>query len=359
MSNWLSNFIRPKIRSIVGQKEVPDNLWQKCPSCEGMLFNRDLTDNLNVCYHCGHHLKITVRDRLKLLFDDSKFVELAVPSVPADPLKFRDKKKYSDRLKDSIAKTHRNDAIFVAQGTIGGQNTIIAAFDFEFMGGSMGTAVGEGIVRAAEVATQKKAALIAIPASGGARMQEGILSLIQMPRTTIAVQMMKDAGLPYIVLLTDPTTGGVSASFAMLGDIHIAEPGAMIGFAGKRVIEETIREQLPAGFQTAEYLLEHGMVDLVVARKELKDTIAKLLDVLMKKDKPDLRKFKPNGSIGTGFGSSIASAIGNGLSSYGPGFRAHHNNATTVAAVTEPENVLSAPANSDDPVVKADRARLA
>ncbi len=336
MSNWLSNFIRPKIRSIVGQKEVPDNLWQKCSSCEGMLFNRDLAENLNVCYHCGHHLKLTVQERLRLLFDDAKFSEIAVPIVPIDPLKFRDKKKYADRLKDSQAKTNRNDAIFVAQGTIGGSNAVIAAFDFDFMGGSMGTGVGEGIVRAAEVATQRKAALIAIPASGGARMQEGILSLIQMPRTTIAVQMMKDAGLPYIVLLTDPTTGGVSASFAMLGDIHIAEPGAMIGFAGKRVIEETIREQLPPGFQTSEYLLEHGMVDLVVPRKELKETIARLLDVLMRKDKPDVRKPRPGDASGTftgAIGSALAGSIG------GRGFKA--------ALVETSVDELPEPANTD------------
>ncbi len=279
--NWISNIIRPKIRSFVQQKEVPDNLWQKCPSCEGMLFHRDLEKNLNVCYHCGCHMKIDILRRLSLLFDDCKFEELPLPSVPADPLKFKDRKRYADRIKETQTKTGRNEAITIARGTIGGQKVIIAGFDFSFMGGSMGSAVGEAIVSAAEAAVREKAALIAIPASGGARMQEGMISLIQMPRTIIAVNMVKEAGLPYIVLLTDPTTGGVSASFAMVGDIHIAEPGAMIGFAGKRVIEETIREKLPEGFQTAEYLLEHGMVDMVVARKDLPATLGRVLELLM------------------------------------------------------------------------------
>jgi acetyl-CoA carboxylase carboxyl transferase subunit beta len=279
--NWLTNYIRPKIQSIVGPKDVPDNLWQKCPSCSGMLFHRDLAENMNVCSHCGHHLKMPVKDRLELLFDNGVYKRIDVPNVPSDPLKFKDKKKYVDRLKDAQSKTGEKEAIIVADGEIGGMPTIVAAFNFDFMGGSMGAAVGEGIVRAAETAVAKNAALIAIPASGGARMQEGMVSLIQLPRSVIAVRMVKDAGLPYIVLLTDPTTGGVSASFAMLGDIHMAEPGCMIGFAGKRVIEETIREQLPSGFQTAEYLRDHGMVDMVVPRKELKETMARLLNLLM------------------------------------------------------------------------------
>ncbi len=284
MSNWLSDFIRPKIRSIVGAKDVPDNLWEKCPSCEAMLYAKDLAENLHVCHQCGHHLKFSVHDRLNLLFDDGAWANVPVPTVPFDPLKFKDKKKYADRIKESQAKTNEKDAIIVAEGKINGLATIIAAFNFDFMGGSMGTAVGEGIVRAAEIAIQKRASLIVIPSSGGARMQEGLLSLMQMPRTTVAVRMVKDAGLPYIVLLTNPTTGGVSASFAMLGDIHIAEPGAMIGFAGKRVIEETIREKLPDDFQTAEYLKEHGMVDMVVARKDLKETLGRILDLLMRRN---------------------------------------------------------------------------
>jgi acetyl-CoA carboxylase carboxyl transferase subunit beta len=315
LSNWLTNFIRPKIRSIVGAKDVPDNLWQKCPSCDGMLFNKDLQDNLNVCYHCGHHLKISVKDRLTMLFDHGQYQIVRVPDVPADPLKFKDKKKYTDRLKDSIAKTGEKDAILVAEGQMGQIPVVIAAFNFDFMGGSMGATVGEGLVKAAELAVQRKAALIAIPASGGARMQEGIVSLIQMPRTTIAVQMVKDAGLPYFVLLTDPTTGGVSASFAMLGDIHIAEPGSMIGFAGKRVIEETIREQLPADFQTAEYLKDHGMVDMVVERKNLRETFIRLLSLIMLKDQRSGRYGSSSssqasfGTQGTNKGSSPSNSI--------------------------------------------------
>jgi acetyl-CoA carboxylase carboxyl transferase subunit beta len=292
--NWISNFIRPKIRSFVHQKEVPDNLWQKCPACEGMLFSRDLEKNLNVCYHCGQHLKIDILRRMELLFDDGKFKEMPLPAVPADPLKFKDRKKYSDRIKESQAKTGRNEAIIIAKGKIGGQTVVVAGFDFSFMGGSMGSAVGEAIVSAAEIAVREKAALLAIPASGGARMQEGVISLVQMPRTIIAVDMVKDAGLPYIVLLTDPTTGGVSASFAMVGDIHIAEPGAMIGFAGKRVIEETIREKLPEGFQTAEYLLEHGMVDMVVSRKDIPATLGRLLDLLMCRKKDEGTRSRKN-----------------------------------------------------------------
>jgi acetyl-CoA carboxylase carboxyl transferase subunit beta len=281
--NWLNNFIRPKIRSLVTQqKEIPDNLWQKCPSCEGMLFNRDLSENMHVCYHCGHHMKIAVSERLKFLFDDGKWDEIRVPRVAQDPLKFKDRKKYADRLKESQAKSHRDDGIVVAKGQISGLPIVVAAFDFEFMGGSMGVAVGEGLVRAADEAVKSSAALLVIPASGGARMQEGALSLMQMPRTIIAVEQVKEAGLPYLVLLTDPTTGGVSASFAMVGDIHIAEPGCMIGFAGKRVIQETIREDLPPGFQTAEYLMSHGMVDMVVARKDIRATLSRLLTLIMK-----------------------------------------------------------------------------
>lgn len=301
--NWLTNFIRPGLRSIVGeQKEVPDNLWQKCPSCEGMLFHTELKAARNVCYHCGHHLKIGVMDRLNLLFDDGKYEKFPLPNVPADPLKFKDKKKYADRMRDSQNKTKEKDALVIAKGTIGGQDAVVAAFNFDFMGGSMGTAVGEGIVRAAEKAVKHKAALIVIPASGGARMQEGALSLMQMPRTTIAVNMVKAENLPYIVLLTDPTTGGVSASFAMLGDIHLAEPGTTIGFAGRRVIEETVREKLPEDFQTAEYLVDHGMVDAVVARKDQNAEIGKILTLLMDTSQEYVReeKSRKNGKNGNG-----------------------------------------------------------
>jgi acetyl-CoA carboxylase carboxyl transferase subunit beta len=281
--NWLTNFVRPKIRGLMGsKKEVPDNLWDKCPGCAAMLFRRELEDNLNVCRHCGYHLKLDPLRRLELLFDGGRYQTVDLPRVPADPLKFRDQKRYIDRLKDARHKTGRKDAIVVAEGTLGGSKAVIAAFDFTFMGGSMGMAVGEAIVTAARRAVMAHAPLIAIPASGGARMQEGALSLMQMPRTIIAVDEVKNAGLPYIVILTDPTTGGVTASFAMVGDIHIAEKGAQIGFAGARVIENTIRETLPPGFQRSEYLLEHGMVDIVVERKDLRETLIRVLGLLRK-----------------------------------------------------------------------------
>jgi acetyl-CoA carboxylase carboxyl transferase subunit beta len=278
--NWITNYVRPKIRALVAPRDVPENLWQKCPKCGAMLFQKDLEASLHVCPQCGHHMRIGPKARLGMLFDDGHYQTIELPKVPADPLKFRDQKRYSDRLKEAQAKTGAPDAIVVAHGTIGRYPTVIAAFDFSFMGGSMGIAVGEGILAAAKLAVLQKASLIVIPASGGARMQEGILSLMQMPRTIIATQMVKEASLPYIVLLTDPTTGGVSASFAMVGDIHISEPGAQIGFAGARVIEETIRETLPEGFQRAEYLLAHGMVDMVVARKDLRQRLMTIFDLL-------------------------------------------------------------------------------
>lgn len=281
--NWLTNFVRPKIRALVGpKKEIPDNLWEKCPGCSAMLFKRELEENLNVCRACGYHLKLGPVKRLELLFDDGNYKTIDVPKVLVDPLKFKDQKRYAERLKDAQSKTKRQDAIIVAEGTMGGQKAVAAVFDFGFMGGSMGMGVGEAIVTAARRAVANKAALIVVPASGGARMQEGALSLMQMPRTIIAANEVKDAGLPYIVILTDPTTGGVTASFAMVGDIHIAEKGAQIGFAGARVIENTIRETLPPGFQRSEYLLEHGMVDVVVERKQLRDTLIRILRLLHK-----------------------------------------------------------------------------
>ncbi|PJB72687.1 MAG: acetyl-CoA carboxylase carboxyl transferase subunit beta [Alphaproteobacteria bacterium CG_4_9_14_3_um_filter_47_13] len=299
--NWLTNFIRPKIRSIVEQKEVPDNFWQKCPACADMLFHRDVKEKLNVCSHCGYHMYISVSERLATLFDEGQYKELPLPRVPYDPLKFKDRKKYSDRLRESRSKTHRDDALVIAQGTIGNMNAVIAAFDFSFMGGSMGAAVGEGIVAAAEMAVHKNAAFIVIPSSGGARMQEGMVSLMQMPRTIIAAEMVKEAKLPYIVILTDPTTGGVSASFAMVGDIHIAEPGCTIGFAGKRVIQETIREDLPDDFQTAEYLLTHGMVDMVVSRSEMRGTLIRILDLVFNKTKKsETKKYGGHDDSGRG-----------------------------------------------------------
>lgn len=280
--SWLSEFVRPKIRALVGGNDVPDNLWHKCPSCEQMLFHRELEEHLHVCHACGHHMRISAKQRLEVLFDDGAFTRVDLPAVTPDPLKFRDSRRYTDRLKDAQSKSGEREAILVGHGTIGGQAAVVAAFDFAFMGGSMGQAVGAGLLTAADTALARNAALIAVPASGGARMQEGMLSLIQMPRTVIAVDRVREAGLPYIVLLTDPTTGGVSASFAMLGDIQIAEPGATIGFAGKRVIQDTVREELPDGFQTAEYLRDHGMVDMVVPRGELSATIGRLLSLLNK-----------------------------------------------------------------------------
>lgn len=280
--NWITNFVRPKIKALISsKKDVPDNLWQKCPGCEAMLYHQDLVKHLRVCHHCGHHLRMSVTERLEMLFDNGVYEVEELPKTAVDPLKFKDRKKYIDRLKDAQNATGRKDGIVVAAGDIGGQKAVIAAFDFSFMGGSMGAGVGDGLVTAARRAVSLKAPFIVIPASGGARMQEGIISLMQMPRSVIAVEQVKEARLPYIVLLTDPTTGGVSASFAMLGDIQIAEPGAQIGFAGRRVIQETIRASLPEGFQTAEYLKDHGMVDMVVPRGELHQTLSSLLNLLM------------------------------------------------------------------------------
>ncbi len=278
--SWLTNFVRPKIQALVRKTEVPDNLWEKCPNCGQMIFHRELEANLRVCPHCGHHMRLPVLKRLELLFDDGAFTRVDLPKPDLDPLKFRDRKRYTDRLKESQSATGEADAIVVALGRIGGHPAVVAGFNFEFMGGSMGVAVGDGLVAAARLAVGESAPLIVIPASGGARMQEGILSLMQMPRSIIAVDEVREMGLPYIVLLTDPTTGGVSASFAMMGDIAIAEPGAVIGFAGARVIEETIREKLPPGFQRAEYLLEHGMVDMVVPRGELRQALIRLTSLI-------------------------------------------------------------------------------
>ena len=278
--NWLTNFVRPKLRELVGQKEVPDNLWHKCTGCGEMIFHRDLEKSLRVCDHCGHHMRLPTPVRLKMLFDDGAYDVIDLPETVVDPLKFRDRKRYSERLKDAQVKTGATDALTVAHGTMGGIGVVIAVLDFQFMGGSMGVAVGEGILAAARLAVVQGAPLIAISSSGGARMQEGILSLMQLPRTTVAIDEVREASLPYIVVLGDPTTGGVSASFAMLGDVAMAEPGAVIGFAGVRVIEQTIRETLPEGFQRAEYLLDHGMIDMVVHRSELRQTLIRVLGLL-------------------------------------------------------------------------------
>ncbi len=279
--NWITNYVRPKIRALVEKPgDQADNLWEKCDSCGSMIFHRELTANHRVCTSCNHHMRLGARARLELIFDPGSITYHPLADCVVDPLKFRDQKRYTDRLKDAQHKTGEKDALLVADGTVDGRPLVVAAFNFAFMGGSMGIAVGDGILQAADLAVSKKAPLLAIPASGGARMQEGILSLMQMPRSTIAVQKVREAGLPYLVLLTDPTTGGVTASFAMLGDITLAEPGSVIGFAGQRVIEETIREKLPEGFQRAEYLLDHGMVDMVVPRRALKETLARVISLL-------------------------------------------------------------------------------
>jgi len=291
--SWLSN-IPPGIKNIFKREDnSADTLWVKCAGCGEMIFHRDLEAAHQVCGACNHHLAISAEDRLKLMFDGGAYNPIALPEPPLDPLKFRDEKKYVDRLKDYRKKTGQPDAMIVASGAIEGMPAIIAVQNFKFMGGSMGTALGEAMLKAAQEAVAKRAPLIVFTASGGARMQEGILSLMQMPRTTIAVQMVKEAGLPYIVVLTNPTTGGVTASYAMLGDINFAEPSAQIGFAGARVIEQTIREKLPEGFQRAEFLMEKGMIDLVVHRHELRDTVARVLRVLVKDRRKAVQPAKP------------------------------------------------------------------
>jgi acetyl-CoA carboxylase carboxyl transferase subunit beta len=280
--SWLTN-IPPKIRALVTKPDVPDNLWQQCTACEQMIFHRELDSNMRVCPGCGHHMRLPAEQRLKTVFDEGSWEKIQMPGSVNDPLKFRDRKRYTDRLKDTRSSTGETDALMAAEGKIGGIAAVAAVFNFAFMGGSMGIGVGEGILVAARRAVTSGVPFLIFPSSGGARMQEGIMSLMQMPRSTIAVQEVREAGLPYIVVLTDPTTGGVSASFAMLGDVTIAEPGATVGFAGARVIEDTIREKLPDGFQRAEYLFEHGMVDMVVKRHDMKETLIRILDLLINK----------------------------------------------------------------------------
>lgn len=279
--NWISNYVRPTINSFFTKREMPENLWTKCDACGTMLFHRELKDNLNVCPSCDHHMGITPRDRFTALFDGGIFAEVEVPEPVADPLHFRDQKKYPDRMKSAQKNTREKEAMLVAEGEIGRTPIVAVAQDFSFMGGSMGMYVGNAIIAGAERAVSLGRPLILFSAAGGARMQEGILSLMQMPRTTVAVQMLKEAGLPYIVVLTHPTTGGVTASYAMLGDVQIAEPGALICFAGPRVIEQTIREKLPEGFQRAEYLLDHGMLDRVTYRGKLRDELISIIRMLM------------------------------------------------------------------------------
>lgn len=287
--NWITNFVRPKVKKNSATREVPDDLWIKCSQCGQMLFSKELKKSMYVCTSCDHHLRLFVDKRLRMLFDNGDFEEVELPHTKDDPLKFKDSKKYADRLKAYRKATGGDDAIVVAQGEIGGIKSVVAVMNFEFMGGSMGTAVGEGIVKAAEEALKNNCPLITVSASGGARMQEGILSLMQMARTTAAINQVKEKGLPFVSIMTDPTTGGVSASFAMLGDVNMAEKGSMIGFAGARVIEQTIRGKLPEGFQLAEYLKEHGMVDIVVRRAEMKNELVKIISILTK-TKPRLNK---------------------------------------------------------------------
>ncbi len=281
--NWLKNVFRPKLRQLVGatKKDLPQNLWHQCPACSQMIFHRELEKNAFVCQHCGYHIRIGSERRLESLFDSGQYETISLTEVGTDPLNFKDLKRYTDRLKEARVRNKTSDALTIGLGKLGGQRAVVAVLDFAFMGGSMGISVGDGLVKSARLAISEKIPLIVFSSSGGARMQEGVYSLMQLARTTIAINEVREKGLPYIVVLTDPTTGGVSASFAMLGDIAIAEPGATIGFAGKRVIEQTIRETLPEGFQRAEYLLEHGMVDMVVHRHELRETLIRIVDLLM------------------------------------------------------------------------------
>jgi len=277
--NWISNVVPPKIRSIL-KRDTPDNLWVKCPESGELVFHKDLAANLWVVPGSGFHMRMPAAARLKNLYDGGVYDTLPTPDVPLDPLKFRDVKRYTDRLKENRAKTGVADAVRLTAGKLDGMNIVAALQDFEFLGGSLGMAAGEAIIAGMMAAVERRTPFIIFTASGGARMQEGMFSLMQMPRTTVAVQRLRAAKLPYIVVLTNPTTGGVTASYAMLGDIHIAEPGAVIGFAGARVIEQTIREKLPEGFQRAEYLVDHGMVDMVVNRADMRDTLARIVALL-------------------------------------------------------------------------------
>jgi len=280
--NWISNVVRPKIRSFLNRRETPENLWIKCPETGQLVFFKDVEANQFVIPGSNYHMRMSATARLKSMFDGETWLDIGVPEVSIDPLKFRDQRKYADRLKDARTKTGMNDAIKLGFGRLESIPVVIGVQDFDFMGGSLGMAAGEAVVKGLETAVERGTPFILFAASGGARMQEGILSLMQMPRTTVAVEMLREAKKPYIVVLTNPTTGGVTASYAMLGDVHIAEPGALIGFAGPRVIEQTIREKLPPGFQRAEYLKEHGMVDMVVHRHEMRATLARICRLLTK-----------------------------------------------------------------------------
>ena len=304
--NWITNFVRPRIKGLINNRgsDTPDNLWKRCPSCGNMIFHRDLVANLQVCPSCGHHLRIGPAERFAYTFDEGSFSELTPPVVATDPLSFRGEKKYADEIKAARAKTGRPEAFTAARGTIDGLKIMVGVQPFDYLGGSLGLGVGEGLVQSLQAAITEKRPYVLFVSSGGARMQEGILSLMQMPRATILVDMLREARLPYVVVLTDPTFGGVSASYAMLGDIQIAEPGAQIGFTGARVIAQTIREKLPEGFQRAEYLLEHGMLDMVVPRGEMRQTLSRILHILMKQPQASAPASRPqprkNGNGGAG-----------------------------------------------------------
>jgi acetyl-CoA carboxylase carboxyl transferase subunit beta len=273
--NWISDVVRPRIKTLF-KRESPENLWIKCPETGQMVFHKDVEANQFVIPGSDHHMRVTAMDRLKMTFDEGKWLDVPLPDVPLDPLKFRDEKRYTDRLRDARAKTGMQDAFKIGYGRVDGLPLTVAVQDFSFIGGSLGMAAGDAFIKGADTAIEKNTAYVVFSASGGARMQEGILSLMQLPRTTVAIRKLREAGLPYIVVLTNPTTGGVTASYAMRGDVQIAEPGALIGFAGSRVIEQTVREKLPDGFQRAEYLKDHGMVDMVVHRHEIPVLLARL-----------------------------------------------------------------------------------
>jgi len=278
--NWFKKIVPPGLKKIFAKKSSTIELWLKCDNCEAMIFHKDAEDNLYVCNECDHHMRISAKERFKQLLDQGSIKYIEDPNVPIDPLRFKDEKKYVDRLKESKRKTKLSDSVVIGHGTINKINVTLAVHDFQFMGGSLGMAAGEAIITAIKHSLENNYPFILCASSGGARMQEGILSLMQMPRTTIMIQTLREKKIPYIVLLTNPTTGGVTASYAMLGDIHIAEPNALIGFAGPRVIENTIKENLPDGFQKSEYLLDHGMIDMVSHRKDLKNNITSILDIL-------------------------------------------------------------------------------
>ncbi len=291
--NWIANVVRPKIRNFLNRRDLPENLWIKCPETGQLVFYKDVEANQFVIPGSNYHMRMGATARLKSMFDGATWLDIGVPPVPTDPLKFRDERRYSDRLKDARTKTGLADAIKLGLGKLEGLPVVIGVQDFDFMGGSLGMAAGEAVIKGAETAVERGTPFILFVASGGARMQEGIFALMQMPRTTVAIERLREQRKPYIVVLTNPTTGGVTASYAMLGDIHIAEPGALIGFAGPRVIEQTIRERLPDGFQKAEYLKAHGMVDMVVQRQDLRATMARLCRLLTKAPPPPSRNTLP------------------------------------------------------------------